>query len=687
MSPTMRDDAQWLRESPPATMTAAPAGRNYRGEGPAMPQPVGLKNRVRINMRPAFRSALPARAAFYCLLVLCLGALHVRGLHAVEVKNVLVLFPEEAWSAPAYQTIYQAIKSVLDETPTHEVTLFGESLDLYLFPDDTGKQTLAEFLEKKFGHIKFDLLIPVAPSGVRFILQTRDTIFPGIPVVYCAEVAGADTRLEHRSDVTGTALTLDAAGTIELARRLHPGLKRIAAVAGTSLVDEYLLSLVHAAFEADAGTLELIDLTGLPFDTLLDKVAALPAATVILYASFQKDPTGRLFSSAATQELVSQAANAPLYSFIDTALGYGTVGGRMSQIEAMGRKTGEIALRVLSGESISAIEPAVIRENPAMFDWRELNRWGVDQSLLPAGSSVRFKEVWPWESYRWWIIGTFAFICLQTLLIVLLVNNQHRRRRAEEQSSQFRIQLARMSRVSTVGQLGQNLSHEINQPLAAIRVNAEAAQKLLEEERPDLAEVHAALGDIVADNQRAQAVVVCIRNLVKNNPPELTPVDLNRVAADAVKVVQAYAASKQVAVQMELNADLPAVLGDTVQLQQVALNFLLNAVDSVSLSPSQPRRVTVKTAADRGRGVSLCVSDTGPGIDPEAAQRIFEPFFTTKPQGLGLGLSICRSIAEAHGGYVGSGSNLEKGATFCLYLPAAPAKNLERSAGEIRNGG
>jgi signal transduction histidine kinase len=368
-------------------------------------------------------------------------------------------------------------------------------------------------------------------------------------------------------------------------------------------------------------------------------------------------------------KLVSQAANVPLFNFIDTALGYGSVGGCMTQIEAMAKKTGEIALRVLSGEGISAIEPAVIRENPSMFDWRELKRWGINESDLPPGSIVRFKDNSLWDVYRWWVIGAFAFLCLQTVLISVLVNNLIRRKRAEEQTSRFRTQLARMSRVTTVGQLGQSLAHEINQPLAAIRVNAEAAQKLLEEERPDLTEVHAALGDIVADNQRAQEVIVCIRNLVKNKPPEPVRLDLNRVATDAVLVVQADAASKGVGIHLELEANLPAVLGDTVQLQQVVLNFLLNAVDSVSQSQSPQRLVKVKTARDADRRVSLCVSDTGPGISAEVVKKLFEPFFTTKPQGLGLGLSICRSIAEAHGGSLSFGSSLERGAVFCLHLP------------------
>jgi C4-dicarboxylate-specific signal transduction histidine kinase len=238
-----------------------------------------------------------------------------------------------------------------------------------------------------------------------------------------------------------------------------------------------------------------------------------------------------------------------------------------------------------------------------------------------------------------------------------------------------------------VGQLGQSLAHEINQPLAAMRVNAEAAQKLLEGEPPDLGEVRAALGDIVADSKRAQEVVACIRDLVRNKPPDIKPLDLNRVASDAVQMVQTDAASKGSAVHLELAEDLPAVYGDHVLLQQVALNLLLNALESVSENSYPPRLVAVKTGEDGDGRIYLCVSDNGPGLDPVVSKRLFEPFFSTKPEGLGLGLSICRSIIEAHGGSLSADSNLENGATFRLHLPAGSSAKPKASSGGSKDAG
>lgn len=639
-------------------------------------------------MRFGFKRGVRTGVVFFCLLAACTGMLHVSDGHAADTKKVLVIFPEEGWSAPAYQTIYNAIKSVFDADDHMFVTLFGECLDLYLFSGVDRERSLVAFLQKKYAGVKFDLLMPVANSSLDFIMRHRDSLFPGTPMVYCKGVAVGENEMEHRSDTTGTAVTCDIAGTIELARALRPGLKRIAVIAGTGLVDRFLLSTFHAAFKDYQGKLELIDLAGLPLDTLLTRVSGLPKATVIFYLSLSRDGAGRIFSSSATQKLVSQAANAPLFNLIDTALGYGSVGGRMTQLETMGRKSAQIARRVLSGTSVAAIPPEVISHNPAMLDGRELRRWGIDENLLPAGSIVRFRETPLWEIYRWWVIGTFAFICLQTLMIAVLVNALIKRKQADAQASWFHQQLAHMSRVATVGQLGQSLAHEINQPLAAIQLNAQVAQQLLGETHPDLAEARAALGDIVTDNKRAQEVILGVRNLVKNIPPTPTRIGLNQVATDAVQMMRADAAAKGVTVHLKLEAGLPAVVGDSVQLQQVILNLLLNGVEAVCQNPSPPRLVTVRTAAEaEGRTVCLSVADNGPGIDPETAQRLFEAFFTTKPRGLGLGLSICRSIVEAHGGALSYASTPGKGAEFRLCLPAGAAEKERHAPGGSDHGG
>jgi signal transduction histidine kinase len=206
--------------------------------------------------------------------------------------------------------------------------------------------------------------------------------------------------------------------------------------------------------------------------------------------------------------------------------------------------------------------------------------------------------------------------------------------------------------------------------------NAEALLKMLEEAPLDLTEVRAALVDIVNDDLRARDVVQRIRGMVKKAPTAYTLVDLNRVAMDTAKVIQADAASKNARIQMDLHTNLPAVRGDVVQLQQVALNLIVNALEALGPDESMPRLITVRSGRQPD-GVCIWVSDTGTGIGKQQAERLFEPFFTTKADGLGVGLSISRSIVEAHGGKMGASANPVQGTTFFFRLPAATAENTD----------
>jgi PAS domain S-box-containing protein len=255
-----------------------------------------------------------------------------------------------------------------------------------------------------------------------------------------------------------------------------------------------------------------------------------------------------------------------------------------------------------------------------------------------------------------------------------IVQDVSRRKQMEEDTAKLQQDLVHVARVSTMGEVSQTLAHELNQPLTAILVNAEAALGFLDDKQPDLPEVREALGDIVADHKRAREIIQRIRHLVKRDRPAHVPLDLNRVASDAVKVVQGDATARQARILLDLQADLPAVHGDEVQLQQVVLNLLINAMEALEQNRSTPRLITVKTAMGGENKVALTVSDTGVGIDKQIADRLFQPFFTTKAGGLGLGLSISQSIVEWHGGAMGVFPSPERGATFYFHLPAVIAE-------------
>jgi PAS domain S-box-containing protein len=244
------------------------------------------------------------------------------------------------------------------------------------------------------------------------------------------------------------------------------------------------------------------------------------------------------------------------------------------------------------------------------------------------------------------------------------------RKQAEAEVMKQRAELAHVARVSTMGQLASSLAHELNQPLGAILRNAEAAELFLQDPSPDLEEVRAILADIRKDDQRAGGVIDRMRALMKRREVERRRLDLNLLVGEVVTLVRPDAEMRRVQLAVETAPALPPVQGDRVQLQQVLLNLLLNAMEAVNEDPPAKRLVTVR-AGPAGATVEVTVSDTGRGIPEDQLSRVFEPFFTSKPNGLGMGLAISRSIIEAHGGRLWAENNPAGGGTFHFTLPAA----------------
>jgi C4-dicarboxylate-specific signal transduction histidine kinase len=228
-----------------------------------------------------------------------------------------------------------------------------------------------------------------------------------------------------------------------------------------------------------------------------------------------------------------------------------------------------------------------------------------------------------------------------------------------------------------LGELTGALAHELNQPLTAILSNAQAAQRFLAQQPASLSEVHEILKDIVDEDKRAGEVIRRLRSLLKKGETLLQPLDMNEVVNDMNEVVndvldlaRADCVSRGVTLQRELAPSLPAVRGDLVQLQQVLLNLIVNACDAMGACEPRDRKLTIATTRDDVGFVQVSVSDCGHGIAPNQLDRLFEPFYTTKAEGLGLGLTICRSIVAAHGGKLAAMNNATGGARLCVSLPA-----------------
>jgi signal transduction histidine kinase len=254
-------------------------------------------------------------------------------------------------------------------------------------------------------------------------------------------------------------------------------------------------------------------------------------------------------------------------------------------------------------------------------------------------------------------------------LIGELFANALARKRTEEASRRLGHELAHAARVTMLGELSTSLAHELNQPLAAILSNAQAARRFLAMGSPALAEVREALTDIIADDQRAGKIIRQLRSFGKKDSPECTPLDINTLIQQVVHLVRNDALERRVTISLDLDAGLPVVWGDRIQLQQVILNLVLNAFEAMQQTTDRPRELMILTARQDAMTLTVSLRDTGVGVDETTMQQMFTAFFTTKAGGMGLGLAISRSIIEAHEGQITALPNANQGATVFFTLP------------------
>ena len=608
-----------------------------------------------------------ATVAVFIALLSAAGA-QPPGDDAAHPKQVLFLY-SYGQSFQPWLTWSREIRRELDRQSPWPLSIQEHDLMTALAGSNAAEAKFIEYLTTLYAKAPPDLIVAFGAPAARFVQQYRHGLFPGTPMLLAAvNIRRVDqTMMTDRDAVVGTVV--EHVPLIANILQLLPKTENIAVIIGDSPPERFWVEQLREELGPLLGdSVKLLFFNEQPLDRILESVAKLPANSAIFFQQLMVDGAGAVYGDKDPLKRILSVANAPVFTFDQSLFEDGVVGGPMNSPVEGARPTAAAAIRLLQGERAADITYPPIAFSAPTYDWRQLQRWNISESRLPPGSEVVFREPTAWQLYRWEIVLVTAALLLQAALIAVLLRERFGRQSAEMQVRQRMAELAHVNRFSTAGEMSALIAHEINQPLGAILSNAEAARLILQSPTPDTAALGEIVNAILRSDERAAEVIRSMRALLKKAPAELVSLDLSEVARETVEFLSMLARGRKVELVSLLAPNPLPIVGDRIQLQQVILNLIVNGIDAMETVRAESRTVSVRTARDKGFA-ELVVTDNGPGIPGSEQERVFEPFYSTKTEGMGMGLSIARTIVEAHNGSISVVSRGEGGAAFSIRLP------------------
>ncbi|HEU0158118.1 MAG TPA: ATP-binding protein [Hyphomicrobiaceae bacterium] len=588
---------------------------------------------------------------------------------AGEPRRVLLLHsfgPHFApWSAVSGRFREELIKRSPDAIDLYEASL--ETARLAQAPDEV---PFVEYLRSLFSGRDLDLVVAMGAPAARFVQRYRTQVFAATPLL----ITGSDERFISTAALTwndtAVATKIDLSKLIENIFQVLPDTSNIAFAIGNSALERLWVDELRRASQAFAQRASFEWWNEISLEEMLKRAATRPQHAVIFYAGVRADARGVPHEEDRVFAQLHAAANAPIFGYADLNFGHGIVGGPHVSTQEIGRQAAAVASRILRGEAPASITTPPLRLEAPAYDWRELRRWNISESALPAGSKVHFREPTAWERYRWPLAAVFIALAIQGSMITWLLIERHARRNAEVDARNRLAEVIHLNRSAEAGALSASFAHELSQPLEAIMLSAATAERLLAPGAPESARLRQLLADIREADGHAVDIVQHLRKLVKRSSEvELQEFDLNKVIANAVRILAPESRKRNVALRVNGKQQAFTVRADPIHLQQVILNLASNGMDAMTNAPASDRTITIQTASIGAACVEVSVSDSGPGIPEHKLAEIFDTFYTTKAHGTGLGLSIARTIVETYGGKIWAENRDQGGAVFRFTLP------------------
>jgi signal transduction histidine kinase len=564
----------------------------------------------------------------------------------------------------------RAIRAELDRQSPAPLDVQEHSLVAARAADVDAETAFLGYLRALYAGSPPDLIIGVGAPAASFIQRYRHQLFPATPVLFTTLEARRVQYSSLTDNDTVVAVTHRFLVLFESFLKISPETKTIAIVNGDSPNERFWRDEMVRELKPLEGRIGIRWYDKLSYEDALKQLAALPPHSAIFWYQMVADAAGVAHEGDRALTRLYNIANAPIFTHDDSFFGTEIVGGPMHSALGSSRTAVGVAIRILNGEKPGNIKTPPSEFAPAKYDWRELQRWGISEARLPPGSEVYFREPSAWEKYRWQIAFVCGIVLLQAALIAILLHERGRRRFAEFEARQRIAELAHVNRYTLAGELTTSIAHELNQPLGSILVNTETAALMLNSPSFDVNELKEILSDIRRDDQRAGEVIRRLRSLLKRAPFEAKEIDLNEMVREVLDLISASSHARGVSLSSMLAGMPLPVKADNIQLQQVLINLIVNAIDAMGHLDKSQRKIAVRTARDRDFA-EIEITDSGPGIPSRKLGEVFEPFYTTKPNGMGMGLSIARTIVEAHDGQISAENHTRQGALFRIRLPLA----------------
>lgn len=515
--------------------------------------------------------------------------------------GVLILYSNQR-ATPAQVIVEDALRTAVADGFKRPVTVYSEYLDDEWTALESYGPKQAEFLREKYERRNIRVIVANAFPALRFVLQFRDRIVPGVPLVHLAVASDRVDRKTLPADVVGTFEDNDPTPTLELALRLHPGVGRIVLVRGASELDRRWDVRIGAAAERLGNRASIERLAGLPTSEVLAKVAALPQGTIAFTPGYFNDGAGNVTTPRQSIQRIAEASAVPVYGAFDTQVGAGIVGGYMNRNENEAREAGAMVVKLLDGTPPAQIESMSTKRVP-MVDWRQLKRWKVDERLLPEGTVVSFREPPIWERYALELTIATAVVLVQAVLIAGLLLQRMRRRRAEHASSMLAGRLM-TAHEDERRRMARDLHDDVTQRLARLAIDAGRLEK---EAQGDSATARLVREELVRLSEDVHTLAYQL------HPSVLDDLGL----AEGIRA-ECHRLSRQTSIPVSVDAaNVPPKLPreTSLCLFRVAQEALRNAVRH-----ARAQAIAV-SLAPKGRGLELVVKDDGQGFDTEAMQK------------------------------------------------------------------